>query len=166
MGRPAPEYRVRVVDDGLLEVYGVRGESLFSEYLGDAAATEAAFTEDGWFRTGDRVRVEEDGSYTFVERDKDVLKVAGENVGAPEIERVLLTVPGVREAAVVGRPDELRGEVPVAFVLASEDVVESARKVCEEMLPPFKRPVEIRALSEFPRSTLEKVAKAELRKLT
>jgi crotonobetaine/carnitine-CoA ligase len=165
MGRPAPEYRVRVVEDGLLQVYGIRGESLFSEYLGDAAATEAAFTEDGWFRTGDRVRVEDDGSYTFVERDKDVLKVAGENVGAPEIERALLTVPGIREAAVVGRPDDLRGEVPVAFVLSVDDVVEAARKVCEEMLPPYKRPVEIRVLSEFPRSTLEKVAKAQLRKL-
>jgi crotonobetaine/carnitine-CoA ligase len=178
MGRAAPEYRVRVVDSvaepvgpggtGMLEVLGVRGESLFAEYLDDAAATAAAFTEDGWFRTGDRVRADEDGTFTFVERDKDVLKVAGENVGAPEIERVLAGVPGVREAAVVGRPDEMRGEVPVAFVVSADDpakVSAAARAACESMLPPYKRPVEIRVVADLPRSTLEKVAKAELRRL-
>jgi crotonobetaine/carnitine-CoA ligase len=90
--------------------------SIFDGYLGDDEATRNAFTEDGWFRTGDRVRSDDDGTYTLLERDKDVLKVAGGNVGAPGIERVLLTVNGVREAAVVGRPDELRGELPVAFM--------------------------------------------------
>jgi crotonobetaine/carnitine-CoA ligase len=145
-------------------VYGVPGQSLFAGYLGDAAATGAAYTPDGWFRTGDRVRRDPDGTLSFVERDKDVLKVAGENVGAPEIERVLLTVPGVREAAVVGRPDEMRGEVPVAFVVASADVTEAAHAACASMLPPYKRPVEIRVVDDLPRSTLDKVAKAELRR--
>jgi carnitine-CoA ligase len=171
MGRPAAEYGVRVAEAdgsgvGELQVHGAPGRSLFAGYLGDAAATAAAYTPDGWLRTGDRVRAAEDGTLTFVERDKDVLKVAGENVGAPEIERVLLTVPGVREAAVVGRPDEMRGEVPVAFVVgAHPGLAEAAAAACDELLPPYKRPVEIRVVDDLPRSTLDKVAKAELRRI-
>jgi carnitine-CoA ligase len=171
MGRPAPEYGVRIVAEdpdgvGELQVRGVPGRSLFAGYLGDAAATAVAYTPDGWFRTGDRVRRDPDGTLTFVERDKDVLKVAGENVGAREIERVLLAVAGVREAAVVGRPDPMRGEVPVAFVVASSPAVgEAASAACAEMLPPYKRPVEVRVVDDLPRSTLDKVAKAELRRL-
>jgi crotonobetaine/carnitine-CoA ligase len=178
MGRAAPEYGVRVVTDdgvpvepggtGTLHVRGERGRSLFAGYLGDAAATAAAFVDGGWFVTGDRVRREPDGSYVFVERDKDVLKVGGENVGAPEIERVLLGVAGVREAAVVGRPHEMLGEVPVAFLLVSGPAAQvraAAAVACEARLPRFKRPVEIVVLEEFPRSVLEKVAKAELRRL-
>jgi crotonobetaine/carnitine-CoA ligase len=97
-----------------------------------------------------------------------VLKVGGENVGAPEIERVLLQVSGVREAAVVGRPHPMLGEVPVAFVLSDGDAVEMATRVnatCAERLPTFKRPVDVRVVRELPRSTLDKVAKAELRRM-
>ncbi|HET9901900.1 MAG TPA: class I adenylate-forming enzyme family protein, partial [Actinomycetes bacterium] len=89
----------------------------------------------------------------------------GENVGAPEIERVLLSVPGVVEAAVVGRPDPMLGEVPVAFVVVSDGtvVVAAIEAACEVSLPPFKRPREIRVVTELPRATLGKVAKAQLR---
>lgn len=176
MGRPAPEYAVAVVDPsgrpvepggvGELRVRGVRGVSLFSEYLHDAGATSRAFTDDGWFVTGDRVRLDEGGTLSFVERDKDVLKVGGENIGAPEIERVLLGVAGVREAAVVGRPDVMLGEVPVAFVTTdgsvSSDVLD---RRCAELLADFKCPREVRIVSDLPRSTLDKVAKARLRDL-
>lgn len=178
MGRAAPEYAVRVVDDdgravapgevGELLVRGTRGVSLFAEYLDDLGRTAAAFDEHGWFRTGDRVRCEADGSFFFVERDKDVLKVGGENVGALEVERVLLAVPGVREVAVVGRPDRMLGEVPVAFVLASAGASVSLREAearCAELLTAPKRPREIRVVESLPRSTLEKVARAELRAL-
>jgi carnitine-CoA ligase len=174
MGRPAPEYGVAVLDDaglpvqpgstGDLLVRGVPGVSMFAGYLGDAAATAAAYTDDGWFRTGDRVRLDEEGTITFVERDKDVLKVGGENVGAPEIERVLLGVPGVRDAAVVGRPDPMLGDVPVAFVVGSAST-EAIDAACAESLPAFKRPREIRIVDELPRATLGKVAKAQLRVL-
>jgi carnitine-CoA ligase len=173
MGRPAPEYDVRVLSDagssvgqgetGELLVRGVPGVSMFAGYLGDDAATAAAYTDDGWFRTGDRVRLDEEGTITFVERDKDVLKVGGENVGAPEIERVLLGVPGVREAAVVGRPDPMLGDVPVAFVVADDTKVAAIEAACAAALPPFKRPREIRVVDDLPRATLDKVAKAQLR---
>ncbi len=178
MGFAAPEYGVKVVDEdgadvprgapGQLLIRGEPGVSLFARYLHDDRATREAFTDDGWFRTGDRVRCESDGSIFFVERDKDVLKVGSENIGAPEIERVLLGVPGVTEAAVVGRPDEMLGEVPVAFVLVSGDSDELRRAIelqCSQMLAAFKRPRNVYVLEEFPRSTLDKVAKSVLREL-
>lgn len=178
MGRPAPEYAVAVLDDaghpvspgdsGNLLVRGVRGVSLFAEYLHDEGATADAFTEDGWFRTGDRVRLDPHGSLTFVERDKDVLKVGGENIGAAEVERVLLGVDGVREAAVVGRPDPMLGEVPVAFVTTHPGAPVTASVLldrCVALLPEWKRPRDVRIVDELPRSTLEKVAKARLRDL-
>jgi crotonobetaine/carnitine-CoA ligase len=178
MGRPAPEYAVAVVDpagravtpgeSGELLVRGERGVSLFAEYLADADATASAFTDDGWFRTGDRVRWEESGALTFVERDKDVLKVGGENVGAPEIERVLRGVVGVREVAVVGRPDRMLGEVPVAFVTVAEQSSWTGAALtehCATLLTGPRRPREVRVVDDLPRSTLDKVAKARLRAL-
>jgi crotonobetaine/carnitine-CoA ligase len=176
MGRPAPEYGVAVLDAsarpvalgevGELHVRGTRGISMFQEYLGDPEATARSFSEDGWFVTGDRVRLDTDGALTFVERDKDVLKVGGENIGAPEIERALLAVPGVREAVVVGRPDTMLGEVPIAFVTASAGVtVEALQRSCAELLTDYKRPREVRIVDDLPRSTLDKVAKGRLRDL-
>jgi crotonobetaine/carnitine-CoA ligase len=178
MGRPAPEYAVAVVDgddrpvrpgeSGELLVRGERGVSLFAEYLGDADATARAFTHDGWFRTGDRVRREGSGALSFVERDKDVLKVGGENVGAPEIERVLRGVVGVREVAVVGRPDPMLGEVPVAFVTVTEHSVWTGPTLaehCAALLTGPRRPREVRVVDDLPRSTLDKIAKARLRAL-
>jgi crotonobetaine/carnitine-CoA ligase len=178
MGRPAPEYQVAVLADdggpaapnetGELHVRGVRGVSLFGGYLHDPEATARAFSDEGWFRTGDRVRLDPEGTLTFVERHGDVLKVGGENIGAPEVERALLSLPGVREAAVVGRPDHMLGEVPVAFVTLRDGAAVSVAdldRCCAELLAAYKRPREIRIVDALPRSTLDKVAKARLRAL-
>jgi crotonobetaine/carnitine-CoA ligase len=178
MGRPATEYGVRVVDDdgedvapgeaGQLWIRGVRGVSLFSEYLHDPEATQSSFTDDDWFVTGDRVRLDPSGTLSFQERDKDVLKVGGENIGAPEIERVLLSADGVREAVVVGRPDRMLGEVPVAFVIGAPGAALDADRLtshCRGLLAAFKLPREIRIVDSLPRSTLDKVAKSRLRNL-
>jgi crotonobetaine/carnitine-CoA ligase len=181
MGRPAPGYEVFVLDPdgrptppgevGDLFIRGVRGLSLFREYAGDPGATRAAFTADGLFITGDRVRVGAGGELYFADRSKDMLKVGGENVAASEVERVILTVPGVREAAVVGRPDPMLGETPVAFVIpadlgqADSALSERILETCGAALAAFKRPREVRIVETLPRAALEKVAKAELRKL-
>jgi crotonobetaine/carnitine-CoA ligase len=176
MGRPAPEYAVAVLhpdgspvgvgEVGDLRVRGIPGVSLFAEYLHDPEATAAAVDADGWLRTGDRVRRDEGGTLSFVERAGDLLKVGGENVGAAEIEVVLLQVPGVAEVAVVGAPHEMLGEVPVAFVLpragASVTVAELTAR-CVAGLNPARRPREIRLVDALPRATLDKVAKAVLR---
>src|SRR3546814_13935188 len=89
-------------------------------YLDDETENEQAWDPDGWFKTGDRMRLHADGWLEFVSRDKDMLKVGGENVAAAEIERVIATVTGVKEVAVVGAPDDMRGEIPVAFIITHE----------------------------------------------
>jgi len=177
MGRPAPGYEIHVLDEdgapvgpgevGDLYVGGQRGVSLFLEYAGDPEATARAFREDGLFITGDRVRLGEDGFLYFADRSKDMLKVGGENVAASEIERVIASVPGVREVAVVAKKHPMLDEVPVAFVIPAEGqedgLIDAIQAACAKGLATFKQPHEVRLVPELPRSTLEKVAKAELR---
>lgn len=176
MGFASPAYEILVLDAdmrptragevGDLYVRGRRGLSLFVEYVGDAEATRNAFTRDGLFITGDRVRLGLDGTLFFVERAKDMLKIGGENVAASEIERVIASVPDVREVAVASRPHPMLDEVPVAFVIASvrsDDLLDRISTACALSLAKFKWPAEIRLVDHLPRSTLNKVSKAELR---
>jgi crotonobetaine/carnitine-CoA ligase len=179
MGRPAPEYEIRVVRDdgafagpgdlGELQVKGVRGLSIFAEYLGDPEANAKAFTEDGFFHTGDLVTLRPDGALVFSDRAKDMLKVGGENVAASEIEAVIRQVPGVQEVAVVGGPDPMRTEVPVAFVIAApgaaDDLVDQINRSCAARLADFKRPRSVRLVESMPRAMETKVVKAELRRM-
>ena len=186
IGRAAPEYEIAIVEDdrlpvregrriepggsGLLLIRGRRGLSLFQEYLGNSKATVDSFDPDGWFKTGDRVNLLADGAIQFGDRDKDMLKVGGENVAASEIERVLLVVPGVHECAVVAKKHPMLDEVPVAFILPTPDaqpeaLIARVNAACAAQLADFKRPVEVRLVDSFPRSTLEKIAKAQLRAL-
>jgi crotonobetaine/carnitine-CoA ligase len=181
MGRAAPEYSIvvrgedgspaRPGETGDLLVRGVRGLSLFHEYLEDPSATAASFTPDGWMITGDRVTLADDGWLVFADRAKDMLKVGGENVAASEVERVIASLPGVLEVAVVGKPDPMLQEVPVAFVRLQaqadaqpEAFVASVLEACRTQLASFKLPREVHLLDDFPRATLNKIAKAELRK--
>ena len=177
MGRPSPAYEIHVLDEagapvrpgevGDLYVGGRPGLSLFLEYAGDPVATAKAFTPDGLFITGDRVRLGEDGFLYFADRAKDMLKVGGENVAASEIERVISAVPGVAEVAVVGMKHPMLDEAPAAFVIPlpgqDADLADRILAACAEILAPFKRPHLVRLVDSLPRSTLEKVAKAELR---
>jgi crotonobetaine/carnitine-CoA ligase len=182
IGRAAPEYSIRVTDDdgrptavgdtGNLSIRGIPGLSLFKEYLHNEKATRESFDENGFFITGDRVTLLENGFIKFGDRAKDMLKVGGENVAASEIEQVIITVPGVREAAVVAKKHPMLDEVPVVFIIpqagterAPANLQDDVMTACKRALADFKVPREIRLVDELPRSTLEKVAKAELRKL-
>ncbi len=182
IGRAAPEYRIRVTDDdgtptrpgetGNLSIRGIPGLTLFKEYLYNEAATRDSFDEHGFFLTGDRVTLMDDGTIKFGDRAKDMLKVGGENVAASEIEQVIAIIPGVREAAVVAKKHPMLDEVPVVFIIPQGGVAKAASGLhdavmaaCRDKLADFKVPREIRFVDEMPRSTLEKVAKAELRKL-
>ena len=114
----------------------------------------------------------ENGYIQFADRDKDMLKVGGENVAASEIERVIAEVPGVNEVAVVAQKHDMLDEVPFAFVLpvggidgAPEGLTQDIQANCTEKLADFKRPRGIRLVDALPRSTLEKIAKNKLREL-
>lgn len=153
-----------------MSIRGVRGLSLFAEYLHNPEATAASFDDEGYFLTGDLVRIGEDGSYFFSDRSKDMLKVGGENVAASEIERVIMSVPGVLEVAVVAQSDPMLDQVPVACLRLSaghepELVERDVLAACAHQLASFKQPRQIRIFDDFPRSTLEKIAKAQLREL-
>jgi crotonobetaine/carnitine-CoA ligase len=182
IGRAAAEYEIRITGDdgaptavgdtGNLLIKGVPGLSLFSEYLHNEKATRESFDEHGYFITGDRVTLLDHGFIKFGDRAKDMLKVGGENVAASEIEQVIAMVPGVREAAVVAKKHPMLDEVPVVFVIpaagverAPPDLHDKIMSACRSALADFKVPREIRFVDEMPRATLEKVAKAELRKL-
>ena len=182
IGRAAPEYQIRIVEDdgtptgvggtGDLLIKGIPGLSLFSEYLHNEKATRESFDEHGYFITGDRVTLLENGFIRFGDRSKDMLKVGGENVAASEIEQVIAVVPGVREAAVVAKKHPMLDEVPVVFIIpkagvkdAPADLHDTVMAACRTSLADFKVPREIHFVDDMPRSTLEKVAKAELRKM-
>jgi crotonobetaine/carnitine-CoA ligase len=182
IGRAAAEYAIRITDDdgtptpvggtGNLLIKGVPGLSLFKEYLHNETATRESFDEHGYFITGDRVTLLEGGFIKFGDRAKDMLKVGGENVAASEIEQVIAVVSGVREAAVVAKKHPMLDEVPVVFIIpqagverAPADLHDRVMAACRSSLADFKVPREIRFVDEMPRSTLEKVAKAELRKM-
>jgi carnitine-CoA ligase len=182
IGRAANEYIIRITDDdgrptqvgdtGNLSIRGVPGLSLFREYLHNEKATRESFDEHGFFLTGDRVTLLEHGYLKFGDRAKDMLKIGGENVAASEIEQVIALVPGVREAAVVAKKHPMLDEVPVVFVIPQSgvdklpaDLRDNIMAACTSQLADFKQPREIRFVDELPRSTLEKVAKVELRKM-
>jgi crotonobetaine/carnitine-CoA ligase len=183
MGRPTPGYEAlivdpgsgRVCDDGAigeLWMRGTRGIQLFLEYYDNPDANAAAFTEDGWFRTGDLVRLGENGNLFYSERDKDALKVGGENVSAREVEDVCRTVTGVEDVAVVAKSHEMLDVVPVAFVIkgdgaprSDDALADAVLAACRDSLSDFKRPRAVYVVESFPTATLEKVAKHKLREL-
>jgi crotonobetaine/carnitine-CoA ligase len=141
IGRAAPEYQIRIVEDdgaptevggtGNLLIKGIPGLSLFAEYLHNEKATRESFDEHGYFITGDRVTLLENGFVRFGDRTKDMLKVGGENVAAAEIEACLARHPGVRLAQVVGIPDARLQEVPAAFVERDPDTEVTEQELIE-----------------------------------
>lgn len=180
MGKPTPGYEFLIVNPetgalcedgsiGELWVRGTRGVQLFLEYYENAEANEKSFTEDGWFKTGDMVRLGEEGNFFYCDRDKDALKVGGENVSAREVEDTCRQVAGIADVAVVARSHEMLDMVPVAFVVKGPDAPnddEFASQIidnCKAKLADFKVPRAVYFVEEFPKATLDKVAKNKLR---
>ena len=162
MGQVTPGCQV-IVRDGEVLVGGEPGVTLFAGYLDDPDTTAASFTPDGWFRTGDRAQLDNDGRHYFDGRHSDVLKVAGENVSIVEVESVLASHPAVLEAAVVGAPDPVRDEVPVAFVVSADPARPPAKDElaswCQERLAKAKQPRSFTFLDELPRTSVGKIRK-------
>jgi malonyl-CoA/methylmalonyl-CoA synthetase len=157
VGFPLPGVSARIVDGELF----VKGPTLCAGYWRRPDATAAAFA-DGWFRTGDIAERSDDGYITLRGRKSDLIISGGYNIYPREIEELLLEQPGVDEAAVVGVPDALRGELPVAFLVGDFDEEELAR-LCREQLASFKVPRRFVRVEALPRTPLGKVQKHLLR---
>jgi len=169
VGRPFPGVEARIVDgrgrdvaEGEVGELLVRGPAVFSGYWRRPEATAEAFVS-GWFRTGDLAERSADGYHALRGRASDVIITGGFNVYPREIEEVLLEQPGVREAAVLGAPDERKGEVPVACVVGDADPV-ALEAACRRQLASFKVPRSFVRVDALPRNALGKVQKHLLRR--
>ena len=152
---------------GVADEIQLRGPNIFAGYWGDDAATEAAHTADGWFRTGDAGRMDGDGRFWFTGRLTHIIISGGENIAPAEVERVLLTAPGVREGVVIGRPDLRWGEVPVAVIVADATCDDGAvLRHFEGRLARFKHPRAVLRVAALPRTALGKVQLDTVRALT
>lgn len=169
VGRPV-DVEVEVVDDAgapcPADVVGrvrIRGAGVIGGYVGGVAADR--FDVDGWLDTSDVGRFDADGFLYLAGRADDVVNRGGELVYPREVEEVLLGEPDVVEAVVVARPDDVLGEVPVAFVRGIDDgaLVERLVARCAERLARFKRPAEIRLVESFPLGPTGKVRRTVLR---
>lgn len=164
IGLPTAGSRLRIVD-GELHVHGEPGVTLMAGYLDDPGGTSAVF-QDGWLHTGDNVRVDDDGYYYFVDRAKDMIKRAGENVAASEVEAVANGHPGVYESAAIGVPDPMRDEAIRLFVVARDGMQPAEDELiawCAKRLAKFKVPSSIEFVDRLPRTPVGKIQKERLR---
>ncbi len=179
MGRPVVGYESRIVNGqglecdtgeaGELIVRGTPGRSIMKGYLDDPESTAEAIREQPsgtWLYSGDTAYRDGDDFVYFVDRAKDLIKRSGENISSTEVESVLLSMPGVQDASVLGVPDPIRDETVVAVIvprspgeLSAEDVI----GYCEGNLAGFKVPTEIRFVNELPRTSVGKIQKNVIR---
>ncbi len=177
IGPPLPGVEVQVRDEqgvilGVNQIgeLCVRGDLVMKGYYKNEAATNAAFYEEGWLRTGDMASIDEDGYLKIAGRLKDIILCGGENIYPQEIEDTLAKHPAVIESAVVAKPNILRQEVPHAFVLLAEqardDVNESVlRKFCREHLGEYKIPDSFTFVDQMPRTAKGTIEKKALRQM-
>ncbi len=170
-GRPLPGVAVRISEpgaDGVGEIE-VRTAAVFSGYLGREAETAAAFTADGWLRTGDLGRLDSAARLFVADRRDDLVVSGGENVYPAEVEAVLASHPAVAEAGVAGRPDPTWGAVPVAGIVLRPGAVDpgddALRAWCRERLAAWKVPAAFTRLAALPRTTSGKLRRRDLRDL-
>lgn len=171
-GLPAITVELRLVArdggeaaDGETGEVWLRGPSVTPGYWSDEAATRAAF-EDGWFKSGDAARRDEDGFYTIVDRWKDMYVSGGENVYPAEVEAALAACAGVHEMAIVGVPDSRWGETGVAFIVPAAGANVSADEIirhCRAHLAAYKAPRHVVFVEALPRTASGKLQKGALR---
>lgn len=172
VGPALPGQELRLVDEAGKQVATgetgevvVRGENIMRGYLNRPGST-AETVVDGWLHTGDVGRLDEDGYLTLVDRIKDMIIRGGENLYPKEIENALYGHAAVLEAAVVGRPDDVYGEVPVAFVVPYPDAdldEDTLLAHLETTLAKIKIPVQIHILTNMPKNPVGKIDKPGLR---
>ncbi len=172
VGLPLPGQEVAILgEDGSHMPQGERGEvvlrgpNIMRGYLNKPEET-AKTIKDGWLHTGDVGLLDEDGYLVLVDRIKDMIIRGGENIYPKEIESVLYSHDGVLEAAVIGRPDDVLGEVVVAYVVlrpGADVTVDELHELCRSQLAKYKLPVLIELLDELPKNPVGKIDKPTLR---
>jgi malonyl-CoA/methylmalonyl-CoA synthetase len=174
VGNPLPGVSVKLADDNCKEVPQgspgeilVKGDNVFLKYWNREAATNEAFTEEGWFKTGD-IAVMEMDSYRIMGRNSvDIIKSGGYKISALEIEEVLRELEGVTDCAVVGIPDEEWGEVVAAAVTSDSTIINEGNldQYLRKTIAPYKLPRKYIFTHELPRNAMGKVTKNDVRKL-
>ena len=155
----------REVVDGALGEIVIKGPNVMKGYFGDPAATAASIRE-GWFHSGDIGYRDGDGYFFIVDRLKDMINVAGFKVFPREVEEVLFRHPAVKEAAVVGVPDPVRGEAVKAFVVLKDGAhvtAETLQALCRSSIAGVKVPERIEFIGALPKNPTGKILKKELR---
>lgn len=173
VGTPLAGVQVRLVDEQNKLISNepgeiqVKGENVFIEYWQQPEATKSAFTDDGWFKTGD-VAIIENGYFRILGRNSiDIIKSGGYKISALEIEELLRTHPKVADCAVVGLPDEEWGEIVAAAIVPNETTIdtEGLKQWAKEYLPSYRVPRKFLTLSSLPRNAMGKVTKNDVKKL-
>jgi len=172
VGLPLPGVEARIVDENFNDVppntegeIVIRGPNLLKEYWRNEEATRKCFV-DGWFMTGDICKRDEDGYICIVGRSKDIIISGGMTLYPREIEEVVESIPAVKEAAVVGVPDEEFGEAVKACVVLEDGAELSGEEViayCKERLASFKKPKHVEFLDALPKNTMGKIVKDKLK---
>jgi long-chain acyl-CoA synthetase len=174
VGLPLPGVSVKIVDDdekdlpqGSVGEIFVKGDNVMKGYYRKPDETAAAFSKDGWLRTGDMGRFDSEGYLSIVDRKKDLIIVKGLNVYPQEIESVISSHPSVKEVAVVGKMDRETGEEQIrAFVTIQEGHTfdkAALHALCREHLATYKIPRDIIAIDQMPKNALQKILKKDLR---
>jgi acyl-CoA synthetase (AMP-forming)/AMP-acid ligase II len=172
VGALIPNTEARLVDpetgedaaEGEAGEIWIRGPQVMEGYLNNREATAETLTDDGWLRTGDMGRVDEDGFFFIVDRLKELIKYKGYQVPPAELEAVLVSHPKVRDAGVIGVPNAEGEEVPKACVVCDDGVDgEELMAYVAERVAPYKRVREVELVDEIPKSASGKILRRVLR---
>ncbi len=175
IGLPFPSTDSRIVDlddrskvlpPGEVGELSVKGPQVMQGYHNRPDETADVLTDDGWLFTGDIAKMDEDGWTYIVDRKKDLINASGYKVWPRDVEEVLFEHPKIREAAVVGVPDEVRGETVKAFVVLEEEqdlTLEDLRTFCKEKMAVYKVPTDLEIVDTLPKTAVGKVLRRELR---
>lgn len=172
IGLPIPLTEVKIIDDDGIELAPgesgelcVRGPQVMRGYWKRDAETDAVLSKDGWLKTGDIARMDEQGYLYIVDRKKDMILVSGFNVYPNEVEAVLVSHPGILEAGVVGVKDEISGEKVRAVIVRSDANLQADEIIafCRQSLTAYKVPKIIDFVNELPKTNVGKILRKELR---
>ena len=179
MGRPAPGWHIGLHDkdgnpvginrEGRIAIStDPRPAGLFVEYLENEAANKRSFVK-GWYYTDDKAAMDDEGNFWYIGRDDDVIKASGYRIGPFEVESALMEHPAVAEAAVVGSPDPVRGQIVKAFVVLkygftpSDSLARELQELVKRLTAPYKYPRSIEFTEKLPKTISGKIRRNELR---